>query len=45
MENVPVWAKSDDLKKSFPEMAKATSGNASATIAMAQTAVGWQVPE
>jgi hypothetical protein len=45
MADVPTWAKSDAMKKAFPAMAQATSGSASAQVAMAQTAVGWQVPE
>lgn len=45
MEDVPVWAKTPEVQSSFPEMALATSGNAVAKATLAQTAVGWQVPD
>lgn len=45
MKDVPTWAKSDDLKAVFPQLAKDLSGQATATTQMAQTTVGWQVPD
>jgi hypothetical protein len=43
--DVPVWAKSADVQAAFPDMALSTSGNASAKSVLAQTPVGWQVPD
>ena len=43
MKDVPTWAKSDDLKAAFPQLAKDLSGDATATTPLAQTGAGWQV--
>jgi hypothetical protein len=45
MRDVPVWAKSANVKAVFPDMAEKTSGNATDKATLAQTPVGWQVPE
>ena len=45
LEDTPVWAKSDSIMAAYPEEAKAVSANSSATITLAQTGVGWQVPD
>ncbi|HTD97255.1 MAG TPA: hypothetical protein VK627_10000 [Edaphobacter sp.] len=45
MKEVPVWAKTASVLAAFPEMAAATSGDATAKVTLAQTAVGWQVPD
>jgi hypothetical protein len=45
MKDVPVWAKTPEVEAAFPEMAKATSGQATGTSILAQTPVGWQVPD
>jgi hypothetical protein len=45
MDDVPVWAKTPEVLAAFPAMALATSGNATAKANLAQTAVGWQVPD
>ncbi|WP_263410467.1 hypothetical protein [Terriglobus tenax] len=45
MKDVPTWAKSEDLKTAFPQLAKDLSGQATDTTPLAQTNVGWQVPE
>ncbi len=45
LQDTPVWAKSDSVEKAYPEMAQALSGPQSATLTMAQTGVGWQVPD
>jgi hypothetical protein len=45
MEDVPVWAKSANVLKAFPAMAQITSGHATGVATLAQTPVGWQVPD
>ena len=45
LQDVPVWAKDAEVQKVFPEMAKAISDPTPATITLAQTGVGWQVPD
>jgi hypothetical protein len=45
MNDVPVWAKTPEVEAAFPEMAKATSGQATGKAILAQTPVGWQVPD
>ena len=45
MEDVPVWAKSAAVLKAFPAMAEITSGHATGVATLAQTPVGWQVPD
>jgi hypothetical protein len=45
MQEVPVWAKSADVRAAFPAMAQVTSGNATGVATLAQTPVGWQVPD
>lgn len=45
MQEVPVWAKSADILAAFPVMAQMTSGQATAVATLAQTTVGWQVPD
>ena len=45
MEDVPVWAKSDDVLAAFPKLATALSGQASDNATLAQTIAGWQVPD
>ena len=45
LQDAPVWAKDADVQKAYPEMAKAISDPPPATITMAQTGVGWQVPD
>ena len=45
LEDVPVWAKDADVQKAYPNMAQDTVSPAPATITMAQTGVGWQVPD
>lgn len=44
MMDVPVWAKTDDMQKAFPEMAKALAGDATGENNLANAGVGWQVP-
>lgn len=45
LQDTPVWAKSDGVMAAYPEEARAVSGGSSATITLAQTGVGWQVPD
>lgn len=42
--DVPVWAKTEKMQKAFPDMAKATSGQATGTMKLANAGAGWQVP-
>jgi len=45
MKEVPVWAISHDVHAAFPEMARATTGQVTAKATLAQTPVGWQIPD
>jgi hypothetical protein len=45
MKEVPVWAISHDVQAAFPEMARATTGQVTAKATLAQTPVGWQIPD
>lgn len=45
MEEVPVWAKSPFVLDAFPAMAQVISGHATGVATLAQTPVGWQVPD
>lgn len=45
MQEVPVWARSPDVLKAFPAMAQVIGGEATGVATLAQTPVGWQVPE
>jgi hypothetical protein len=45
MKEVPVWAISHDVQTAFPEMARATTGQVTAKATLAQTPVGWQIPD
>lgn len=45
MKEVPVWAKTPEVEAAFPEMAEALSGQTTAKATLAQTPVGWQVPD
>jgi hypothetical protein len=45
MKEVPVWALSHDVQAAFPDMAKATTSQVTAKATLAQTPVGWQVPD
>jgi hypothetical protein len=43
--DVPVWAKADEVKHAFPELAKAIGGENEGMDALVQTMAGWQRPE
>jgi hypothetical protein len=45
IEEIPVWAKSDDVLKAFPTMAHQVSGTATDKATLASTMAGWQVPD
>jgi hypothetical protein len=45
MKEVPVWAISHDVQAAFPEMTRATTGQVTAKATLAQTPVGWQIPD
>ncbi len=45
LQDTPVWAKNEAVAAAYPEMAKALAGESTATVTLAQTGVGWQVPE
>jgi len=45
MKEVPVWALSHDVQAAFPDMARATTNQVTAKATLAQTPVGWQIPE
>ena len=45
MKEIPVWALGHDIQAAFPEMARATSSQVTAKATLAQTPVGWQIPD
>ncbi len=45
LRDVPVWAKDADVEKMFSDEAKELTSAAPATLTLAQTGAGWQVPE
>ena len=45
MKEVPVWALSHDIQDAFPEMARATTSQVTAKATLAQSPVGWQIPD
>lgn len=45
MKDVPVWAKTAEVEKAFPKMADSIEGRGTAQVKLAQTPVGWQVPD
>jgi hypothetical protein len=45
MKEVPVWALSHDVQTAFPDMARATNSQVTAKATLAQTPVGWQIPD
>jgi hypothetical protein len=45
VKDVPVWAKTDGMLKAFPRLRQDISGEQVGTATLAQTGVGWQVPE
>lgn len=45
IKDAPVWAKSEAVQSAFPDLATKMSGNATDKATLAQTRVGWQVPD
>ena len=45
LQDTPVWAKTPAVQAAYPDAAKQLSGQQTDTITMAQTGVGWQVPD
>lgn len=45
LQDVPVWAKTPAVQAAYPEMSRRVAGPTPETVTMAQTGVGWQVPE
>ena len=45
MKEVPVWALSQDIQTAFPNMALAIGGQLTAKAVLAQSPVGWQIPD
>lgn len=45
LEDVPVWAKSQEVRAAFPAVAHALAGESTGTATLAGTIAGWQVPE
>jgi hypothetical protein len=45
IKDIPVWAKSAAVQAAFPDMAHKTSGTSTDTATLAQSRVGWQVPD
>ena len=45
MLDVPVWAKTEEMKAAFPKMATSISDAAGDQITLATVGAGWQVPE
>ncbi len=45
MKEVPVWALSHEVQAAFPDMARATTSQVTAKATLAQTPVGWQIPD
>ena len=45
IKDSPVWAKSESVQAAFPDLAQKMSGTATDKATLAQTRVGWQVPD
>jgi hypothetical protein len=45
MMDVPGWADSDQIRKTFPAFANATSGNPEDHATLVLTVNGWRIPE
>lgn len=45
LRDVPVWAKDADVGRVFPEVTKNLTSPPPATLTLAQTGAGWQVPD
>jgi hypothetical protein len=45
MKEVPVWALSHDIQDAFPAMADAITSHVTTKAILAQSPVGWQIPD
>ena len=45
MQDAPIWAQDSAIQAAYPKLAQSMSGNATAKITLAQTGVGWEVPD
>lgn len=45
MMDVPVWAKTDEMRAAFPEMSSAIAGPQPGVVTMENAGAGWQVPQ
>jgi hypothetical protein len=45
MKDVPVWAKTPEVEAAFPDMSAAINDQGTGKSILAQTPVGWQVPD
>jgi hypothetical protein len=45
MEDAPIWAKDAAVESAYPKLGAAMSGSATGTVTLAQTGVGWEVPD
>jgi hypothetical protein len=45
MKEVPVWALSHNIQEAFPDMARAINSQITAKATLAQSPVGWQIPD
>ena len=45
MKEVPVWALSPDVQTAYPDMSRAINSQVTAKATLAQTPVGWQIPD
>ncbi len=45
LQDTPVWAKDAAVEAAYPAISRALAGESTATVTLAQTGVGWQVPE
>jgi hypothetical protein len=45
MQDAPIWAQDAAIQAVYPKLAQSMSGTATAKITLAQTGVGWEVPD
>ena len=45
IEDIPVWAKTDEIQAAFPDAAKAMNGPSTGKATLAKTLAGWTVPD
>lgn len=45
MEDLPMWARSEEMRQAFPKMAQQAGGDSTDKATLAGTMAGWQVPD